>query len=95
MIKGIVEDPEIGRIYRGVVKKVMDFGAFVEVVTGTDGLVHISQLAEHRVAKVEDVVKEGDVVNVKVLDIDRDGKIRLSMKEAEKDLASGGKPDPE
>ena len=95
MIKGIVEDPEIGRIYRGVVKKVMDFGAFVEVVTGTDGLVHISQLAEHRVAKVEDVVKEGDVVNVKVLDIDRDGKIRLSMKEAERDLASGGKPDPE
>jgi polyribonucleotide nucleotidyltransferase len=95
MIKAIVEDPEIGRIYRGVVKKVMDFGAFVEVVTGTDGLVHISQLAEHRVAKVEDVVKEGDVVNVKVLDIDRDGKIRLSMKEAERDLASGGKPDPE
>jgi polyribonucleotide nucleotidyltransferase len=94
MIKAIVEDPEIGRIYRGTVKKVMDFGAFVEVVTGTDGLVHISQLAEHRVAKVEDVVKEGDVVNVKVLDIDRDGKIRLSMKEAEKELGSGDKSDP-
>jgi polyribonucleotide nucleotidyltransferase len=94
MIKSIVEDPEIGRIYRGTVKKVMDFGAFVEVVTGTDGLVHISQLADHRVAKVEDVVKEGDVVNVKVLDIDRDGKIRLSIKEAEKELGSGGKSDP-
>jgi polyribonucleotide nucleotidyltransferase len=94
MIKAIVEDPEIGRIYRGTVKKVMDFGAFVEVVTGTDGLVHISQLADHRVAKVEDVVKEGDVVNVKVLDIDRDGKIRLSIKEAEKELGSGGKSDP-
>ncbi len=94
MIKAIVEDPEIGRIYRGTVKKVMDFGAFVEVVTGTDGLVHISQLADHRVAKVEDVVKEGDVVNVKVLDIDRDGKIRLSIKEAEKELASGDKSDP-
>ncbi|MCK5350995.1 S1 RNA-binding domain-containing protein, partial [bacterium] len=94
MIKAIVEDPEIGKIYRGTVKKVMDFGAFVEVVTGTDGLVHISQLAEHRVAKVEDVVKEGDVVNVKVLDIDRDGKIRLSMKEAEKELGSGDKSDP-
>jgi polyribonucleotide nucleotidyltransferase len=94
MIKSIVEDPEIGRIYRGTVKKVMDFGAFVEVVTGTDGLVHISQLADHRVAKVEDVVKEGDVVNVKVLDIDRDGKIRLSMKEAEKELGSGDKSDP-
>ena len=88
-----MEDPEIGRIYRGTVKKVLDFGAFVEVVTGTDGLVHISQLADHRVAKVEDVVKEGDVVNVKVLDIDRDGKIRLSIKEAEKELGSGDKSD--
>jgi len=95
MIKAIVEDPEIGKIYRGVVKKIMDFGAFVEVVTGTDGLVHISQLADHRVAKVEDVVKEGDMVNVKVLDIDRDGKIRLSIKEAEKELGSGDKPDSE
>ena len=95
MIKAIVEEPEIGRIYRGTVKKIMDFGAFVEVVTGTDGLVHISQLADHRVAKVEDVVKEGDVVNVKVLDIDRDGKIRLSIKEAEKELGSGSKSDPE
>ncbi len=94
MIQAIVEEPEIGKIYRGTVKKVMDFGAFVEVVAGTDGLVHISQLADHRVAKVEDVVKEGDVVNVKVLDIDRDGKIRLSIKEAEKELGSGGKSDP-
>jgi len=90
MINAIVEDPEIGKIYRGTVKKVLDFGAFVEVVTGTDGLVHISQLADQRVAKVEDVVKEGDVVNVKVLDIDRDGKIRLSIKEAEKDLRGKG-----
>ncbi len=90
MIKAIVEEPEIGKIYRGTVKKVLDFGAFVEVVSGTDGLVHISQLADHRVAKVEDVVKEGDVVNVKVLDIDRDGKIRLSIKEAEKDLRGEG-----
>jgi polyribonucleotide nucleotidyltransferase len=94
MIEAIVEEPEIGRIYRGTVKKVLDFGAFVEVVAGTDGLVHISQLADHRVAKVEDVVKEGDVVNVKVLDIDRDGKIRLSIKEAEKELGTGDKPDP-
>jgi len=90
MIKAIVEEPEIGKIYRGTVKKIMDFGAFVEVVSGTDGLVHISQLADHRVAKVEDVVKEGDVVNVKVLDIDRDGKIRLSIKEAEKELGQKG-----
>jgi polyribonucleotide nucleotidyltransferase len=89
MINAIVEEPEVGKIYRGTVKKVMDFGAFVEVVSGTDGLVHISQLADRRVAKVEDVVKEGDIVNVKVLDIDRDGKIRLSIKEAEKDLRGG------
>jgi polyribonucleotide nucleotidyltransferase len=89
MINAIVEEPEVGKIYRGTVKKVLDFGAFVEVVSGTDGLVHISQLADRRVAKVEDVVKEGDVVNVKVLDIDRDGKIRLSIKEAEKDLRGG------
>jgi len=95
MIQAIVEEPEIGKIYRGTVKKVLDFGAFVEVVAGTDGLVHISQLADHRVAKVEDVVKEGDVVNVKVLDIDRDGKIRLSIKEAEKELGSGPKPESE
>jgi polyribonucleotide nucleotidyltransferase len=94
MIEAIVEEPEIGRIYRGTVKKVLDFGAFVEVVSGTDGLVHISQLADHRVEKVEDVVKEGDVVDVKVLDIDRDGKTRLSMKEAAKELGSGGKPEP-
>jgi polyribonucleotide nucleotidyltransferase len=94
MIEAIVEEPEIGRIYRGTVKKIMAFGAFVEVVTGTDGLVHISQLADRRVDKVEDVVKEGDVVDVKVLDIDRDGKIRLSMKEAAKELGSGEKPDP-
>lgn len=89
MINAIVEEPEVGKIYRGTVKKVLDFGAFVEVVSGTDGLVHISQLADRRVAKVEDVVKEGDVVNVKILDIDRDGKIRLSIKEAEKDLRGG------
>jgi len=94
MIKAIVEDPEIGRIYNGAVKKIMDFGAFVEVVPGTDGLVHISQLADSRVNKVEDVVKVGDVVAVKVLDIDRDGKIRLSMKEAQKDLRNDKEGDP-
>ncbi len=86
MIERIVEEPEIGRIYKGLVRKIMDFGAFVEILPGTDGLVHISQLAEHRVNKVEDVVKEGDVFNVKVLDIDRDGKIRLSKKAADQEL---------
>ncbi len=66
----------------GKVRKIMDFGAFVEIFPGTDGLVHISELAEERVRSVTDVIKEGDEVLVKVLDIDRQGKIRLSRKEA-------------
>jgi polyribonucleotide nucleotidyltransferase len=83
IIRGIVQEAEIGRLYMGKVKKIMDFGAFVEIFPGTDGLVHISQLAEKRVNKVEDVLKEGDEVLVKVLDVDpNSGKIRLSRKEA-------------
>ena len=66
----------------------MDFGAFVEIFPGTDGLVHISQLADHRVNKVEDILKEGDEVMVKVLEIDRQGKIRLSRKEAMEETKS-------
>ena len=79
-IKDIVEEPEIGKIYEGKVIKIMDFGAFVNFMGSTDGLVHISQLKNERVEKVEDVVKEGDIVKVKVLDIDSRGKIKLSMK---------------
>ena len=79
-IKDIVEEPEIGKIYEGKVIKIMDFGAFVNFMGSTDGLVHISQLKNERVEKVEDVVKEGDMVKVKVLDIDSRGKIKLSMK---------------
>ncbi len=82
-IKGIVEEPEIGRIYEGKVIKIMDFGAFVNFMGSTDGLVHISQLKNERVEKVEDVISEGDVVKVKVLDIDSRGKIKLSMKAVE------------
>ncbi|MBI4211114.1 MAG: polyribonucleotide nucleotidyltransferase [Deltaproteobacteria bacterium] len=83
MIKGLTAVPEIGKYYRGTVRKIMEFGAFVEVLPGTDGLCHISQLDEKRVAKVEDVVKEGDEMVVKVLEIDpKTGKIRLSRKEA-------------
>ncbi len=82
IIREIVQEAEIGKLYMGKVKKIMDFGAFVEIFPGTDGLVHISQLAEKRVEKVEDVLKEGDEVLVKVLDVDRSGKIRLSRKEA-------------
>ncbi len=77
---------EIGKIYHGKVQKIMDFGAFVEVVPNKDGLVHISQLAEHRVKQVTDVVKEGEVIAVKVLEIDSNGKIRLSHSEALKEL---------
>jgi polyribonucleotide nucleotidyltransferase len=80
MVKDIVMEPEVGRIYEGTVVRVMDFGAFVQIRPGTDGLVHISQLANHRVTKVSDIVKEGDKIKVKVLEISRDGKIRLSHK---------------
>jgi polyribonucleotide nucleotidyltransferase len=82
MIKSITEDPEVGRIYRGKVKRIVSFGAFVEIVPGRDGLVHISELDRGRVNSVEEVVSEGDVVTVKVIGIDREGKIRLSRKAA-------------
>ncbi len=79
-IKGIVAEPEVGVIYTGKVVKVMDFGAFVNFLGAKDGLVHISELAPHRVGKVTDIVKEGDVVKVKCLGFDDRGKVRLSMK---------------
>ncbi len=79
-IKSIASDPEVGHIYEGTVVKVMDFGAFVNFFGAKDGLVHISQLAPHRVNKVTDVVKEGDKVKVKLLGMDERGKVRLSMK---------------
>jgi polyribonucleotide nucleotidyltransferase len=79
-IRDITMEPEVGKIYEGKVIKIMDFGAFVQILPGTDGLCHISQLAKHRVTKVTDVVKEGDTLRVKVLEIQRDGKIRLSHK---------------
>jgi polyribonucleotide nucleotidyltransferase len=82
MVQLIVAEPEVGKIYRGTVRKIMDFGAFVEILPGTDGLVHISQLASERVRRVTDVLNEGDEVMVKVLEIDKQGKIRLSRKEA-------------
>ena len=82
MIREITQEAEIGALYVGVVKRIADFGAFVEIFPGTDGLIHISHLAHHRVDKVTDVVQEGDEVLVRVIDIDRSGKIRLSRKEA-------------
>jgi polyribonucleotide nucleotidyltransferase len=85
-IQAITAEPEIGRIYRGKVRKIVDFGAFVEILPGTDGLLHISQLSKDRVRRVEDILHEGDEVMVKVLDVDRSGKIRLSMREAQEEL---------
>ena len=80
MIEAIVEEVEIGKVYTGKVKKIMEFGAFVEVTPGNDGLLHVSEIAHERVQKVTDFLKEGDVIDVKVLDIDRQGKMRLSRK---------------
>jgi len=79
-VNEITVEPEVGRIYEGKVVKIMDFGAFVQIMPGTDGLCHISQLAQRRITRVSDVVKEGDDLKVKVLEISRDGKIRLSHK---------------
>ena len=78
MVRALTEEAEIGKIYTGKVVRTADFGAFVEILPGTDGLVHISQLADYRVPSVEDVVKVGDEIMVMVIDVDREGKIRLS-----------------
>jgi len=92
VVNGITAEAEIGKIYEGTVRTIRDFGAFVEILPGKDGLVHISELADFRVGKVEDICKEGDTMAVKVLDVDRDGKIRLSRKAAmtEKDAEAQG-----
>ena len=79
-VKAITAEAEVGAVYKGTVKTIKDFGAFVEILPGTDGLVHISELDIKRVSKVTDVVKEGDVIEVKVLDVDNRGRIRLSRK---------------
>ena len=81
-INNLVADVEIGKIYTGKVTRIVDFGAFVSVIGGKEGLVHVSQIADHRVEKVADYLKVGQEVNVKVLEIDRQGRIRLSMKDA-------------
>jgi polyribonucleotide nucleotidyltransferase len=82
MIREITQEAEIGALYVGVVKRIVDFGCFVEIFPGTDGLIHISHLAHERVEQVSDIVCEGDEVLVRVIDVDRSGKIRLSRKEA-------------
>ncbi len=89
IVERITAEAVIGKIYKGTVRRVVDFGAFVEILPGTDGLVHISQLAPERVRRVTDVLNEGDEVMVKVIDVDRQGKIKLSRKDA---LEDSGKP---
>ena len=80
-IERITADIEVGAIYEGKVMRIMDFGAFVNILPGKDGMVHISQLAPNRVEKVTDVVNVGDMVKVKVLEIDRQGRVRLTMRD--------------
>ena len=94
MIRGLTQEAEVGKTYLGTVRKIAEFGAFVEIFPGTDGLIHISELADKRVKSVADVLSEGEEVLVKVISVDRAGKIRLSRKEALAD-AAGKKPEPE
>ena len=82
-IELITADVEVGRIYEGKVARLMDFGAFVTILPGRDGLVHISQISNERVERVSDKLKEGDVIRVKVLEVDRQGRIRLSMRDVD------------
>jgi polyribonucleotide nucleotidyltransferase len=100
IIGRIVEVPEVGKVYLGKVVKITDFGAFVEILPGTDGLLHISQISQERIKRVEDVLKEGEEVMVKVIEVDKAGKIRLSRREllreaAEKaDMGAASPPEP-
>jgi polyribonucleotide nucleotidyltransferase len=94
MIRALTQEAEVGRIYTGTVRKIAEFGAFVELFPGTDGLIQISELSDKRVKSVSDVLSEGEEVLVKVISVDRAGKIRLSRKEALAD-ASGKKPEGE
>ncbi len=90
MIRSLVEEVEVGKIYTGKVKRVLKFGAFVEILPGKEGLVHISELSDRRVQKVEDVLNEGDTVTVKCIEIDRQNRINLSKRAADKELGGTG-----
>jgi polyribonucleotide nucleotidyltransferase len=92
IIGRIVEVPEVGKVYLGKVVRIMDFGAFVEILPGTDGLLHISQISQERIKRVEDVLKEGEEVMVKVIEVDKAGKIRLSRRELLREAAEKGGP---
>ncbi|OYW83770.1 hypothetical protein B7Z17_05175 [Candidatus Saccharibacteria bacterium 32-49-10] len=84
-IKSLTEEPEVGRIYEGKVVSIKDFGAFVNILPGTDGMVHVSQLADTRVENVSDVLTEGQIVKVKLMGIDERGRLSLSIKEANRE----------
>jgi polyribonucleotide nucleotidyltransferase len=98
IIESLTKDVELGSIYTGKVTRLMNFGAFVEILPGKEGMVHISELADYRVPRVEDVVKVGDEITVKVIDIDAMGKVRLSRRAAfagaEASSARGGSYQP-
>ena len=80
MVQALVQEPEVGKVYDGTVKRIMDFGAFVEILPGKEGLLHISQIELHRINNVSDVLKVGDAVKVKLLKIDDQGRLDLSRK---------------
>jgi polyribonucleotide nucleotidyltransferase len=80
IIEGLLEEPEVGKTYKGIVRRVVDFGAFVEILPNTEALLHVSEIAYERTENVADVLNEGDEIEVKVLSVERDGKIRLSRK---------------
>jgi len=89
IIRSITEEPEVGRIYKAKVKKIMNFGAFVEILPGKEGLVHVSELSNTFVKNVEEVVKLGDEFNVKLTEIDAQGRLNLSKKQADPDYKPG------
>jgi len=88
IVESLIQEVEVGKIYLGKVKKIVDFGAFVEILPGTDGLVHISQICDRRIKSVSDEIQEGDEIKVKVIDVDQQGKVKLSRKEALKQEAA-------
>jgi polyribonucleotide nucleotidyltransferase len=91
-VENLTQEVEVGKIYLGKVKKIVDFGAFVEIFPGTDGLVHISQICDRRIKNVSDEIQEGDEIKVKVIDVDQQGKVKLSRKEALKDGLEAADP---
>jgi len=90
MIEGLLEEPVVGKVYEGTVKRVVDFGAFIEYLPGKEGLCHISKISQRRINSVSDVLKEGDKVKVRIIEIDKMGRVNLSIKDAIESVGSGG-----